>query len=63
MKKFEGVFWRGNPQLANGGYETKRQFNAKSYEGAKRQAKKHEKCLYGSMELLDLYEVKAEVKV
>ena len=39
MKKFEAVFWRGNPQLANGGYETKRQFNAKSYEGAKRQAK------------------------
>ena len=61
--KIEGVFWRGNPQLANGGYETKRQFNAKSYEGAKRQAKKLEKCLYGSMELLDLYEVKAEAKV
>ena len=35
MKKFEAVFWRGNPQLANGGYETKRQFNAKSFEGAK----------------------------
>ena len=63
MKKFEAVCWRGNPQLANGGYETQRQFNAKSYEGAKRQAKKHEKCLYGSMELLDLYEVKAEAKV
>lgn len=63
MKKFEAVFWRGNPQLANGGYETKRQFNAKSFEGAKRQANKHEKCLYGSMELLDLYEVKAEAKV
>lgn len=63
MKKFEAVFWRGNSQLANGGYETKRQFNAKSYEGAKRQAKKHEKCLYGSMELLDLYEVKTEAKV
>lgn len=63
MKKFEAVFWRGNPQLPNGGYETKRQFNAKSYEGAERQAKKHEKCLYGSMELLDLYEVKAEAKV
>ncbi len=63
MKKFEGVFWRGNTQLANGGYETKRQFNAKSYEGAKRQAKKLEKCLYGSMELLDRYEVRAEVKV
>ena len=63
MKKFEAVFWRGNPQLANGGYETKRQFNAKSYEGEKRQEKKHEKCLYGSMELLDLYEVKAEAKV
>ena len=63
MKKFEAVFWRGNPQLANGGYETKRQFNAKSFEGAKRQAKKHDKCLYGSIELLDLYEVKTEAKV
>lgn len=63
MKKFEAIFWRGNPQLPDGGYETKRQFNAKSYEGAKRQAKKHEKCLYGSMELLELYEVTTETKV
>lgn len=63
MKKFEAVFWRGNPQLRDGGYETKRQFNAKSYEGAEKQAKKLEKCVYGSMELLELYEVKAEAKV
>jgi len=60
MKKFEAVFWRGNPQLANGGYETKRTYNAKSLEGAKRQAKKEEKCLYGTMELQEIYEVKSE---
>ena len=60
MKKFEAVFWRGNPQLANGGYETKRKFKATSYLVAKRKAKKLEKGIFGKVELLKIQVVKPD---
>ena len=28
MKNFVAIFWRGNPQLANGGYEKKERFRS-----------------------------------
>ena len=34
MKNFVAYFWRGNPQLANGGYESKIEIRAKSKETA-----------------------------
>lgn len=55
MKKFEANFFRGNPQLANGGYETKRTFMAKNEKSAEKKAKEYEKdCVYGTMTLLEL---------
>lgn len=59
MKKFKVTFWRGNPQLKNGGYEMTEIFRAKTEAGARRQARKWENdCLYGSVTVQTIEEVK-----
>ena len=55
--KYIAKFWRGNRQLKNGGYYTAREIEAKTATGAERKAKKISKeCVYGSMDLLNIYE-------
>lgn len=57
MKEFVAVFWRGNPQLKNGGYETERTIEAKTLKAAEKKAKEIEKKVaYGSMSLLRVEE-------
>lgn len=56
MKTYLAVFWRGNPQLKNGGYETTREIKANTKESARKKARAYEKPVYGSMELMGLYE-------
>ena len=56
MKQYTAKFWRGNPQLKNGGYETTRTIEAKTIASARKKAKEYEDCCYGSMELLDVTE-------
>ena len=60
MKKFKAKFWRGNPQLANGGYETTRTIEAKTITQARKKAREYEKCVYGSMTLLDIWQIEEE---
>lgn len=58
MKKYTATYWRSNPQIANGGYETTREIEAKTIASARKKARELESgCVYGSMELL-----KVEVK-
>ena len=38
MKKYIAKFWRNNPQLANGGYETTRTIEAKTITSARKKA-------------------------
>ena len=57
MKKFTAVFWRGNPQLKNGGYETTRTIEARTLASARKKANS-KTCVYGTMKLLDIYEEK-----
>lgn len=53
MKKFKATFWRSNPQLSNGGYETTRTIEAKTIRSAEKKAREiSAKCLYGGMSLL-----------
>lgn len=55
MKTYIATFWRTNSQLAEGGYETTRTIEAKTIASAKKQAKEiAERCVYGSMTLLDV---------
>lgn len=57
MKKYMALFWRGNPQLGNGGYETYRTYEAKTMKQAERMARKTEgNCAYGTMTLLEIVE-------
>lgn len=57
MKKFTARFWRSNPQLANGGYETSRTIEARTKAAADKKADKICKdCVYGGMRLLDMVE-------
>ena len=39
MKKYIAKFWRNNPQLANGGYETTRTIEAKTITSARKKAR------------------------
>lgn len=60
MKKYRITYWRSNPQLKNGGYETTSTICAKSM----REARKHANtvagsCVYGGKEVLKIEEVKA----
>ena len=52
MKKYIATYWRGNPQLPKGGYETTREIEAKSIASARKQAREKETCSYGTMTLL-----------
>ena len=55
MAKYKATFWRGNPQLRNGGSERTRIYEAASKREAERMAHKTERgCAYGTMTLLDL---------
>ena len=40
MKKFTARFWRSNPQLANGGYETSRTIEARTKVAAEKKVDK-----------------------
>ena len=55
MKKYIATFWRGNPQLKDGGYETTREIEAVSIASARKKARDIEDgCVYGSMSLLNI---------
>ena len=54
-KTYTATFWRGNPQLKDGGYTTERKIEAVSLPSARKRAREiSEHCVYGSMELLDI---------
>lgn len=57
MKKFVAKFWRGNPQIDGGGYETTRTVEAKTIASARKKAKEYEHCLYGTMSLIEITEM------
>lgn len=55
MKKYIATFWRGNPQLKNGGYQTTRKIEAVSITSARKKAREiTEGCVYGNMSLLSV---------
>ena len=57
MKKFIAKFWRGNPQISGGGYETTREIEAKTITSATKKARQIEKgVLYGTMSLIEVKE-------
>lgn len=57
MKKYIATFWRANPQLKNGGYETTRTIEAKTVKSAENKARKIEnECTYGSMSFRSIVE-------
>jgi len=56
MKKFVAKFWRGNPQIKGGGYETTREIEAKTITSATKKAREYENCLYGTMSLIEITE-------
>lgn len=57
MKTYKATFWRSNPQLKNGGYQTERTIEAETKTEARRMAMKIEKATaYGSMTLQALTE-------
>lgn len=59
MKTYKATFWRGNPQFKSGGYETTRSIEAKTIASARKKAREIEnQCVYGSMTLLDVEEIK-----
>lgn len=48
MKKFIATYFRHNPQLKSGGYETTREIEARTIASAKKKAE-NINSLYGSM--------------
>lgn len=59
MKTWKVTFWRSNPQLANGGYQTTRTIEAKTRNAAMRKAEKIARdCIYGGMTPRDIEEIK-----
>ena len=59
MKKYIATFWRGNPQISGGGYETTRKIEAKTIASARKKARDIENaCIYGSMSLKNIEEEK-----
>ena len=55
MKKYIAKFFRYNPQIKGGGYETERKIEAKTITSARKKAREIENnCLYGSMTLLEV---------
>ena len=52
MKQYKAIYWRSNPQLAAGGYETTRDIEARTIQSARKKAQEiADACRYGSMEL------------
>lgn len=59
-RTYVATFWRGNPQLKNGGYYTTKEFQAVSHKAAERQAERYTKgMIYGSLNLISV-ELKQE---
>lgn len=59
-RTYVATFWRGNPQLKNGGYYTTKEFQAVSHKAAERQAERYTKgMVYGSLSLVSV-ELKQE---
>lgn len=59
MKQYVATFFRRNPQLSNGGYETTRTIEAKTIASAKKKANEiAAKCIYGGMSLIRIEESK-----
>lgn len=59
-RTYIATFWRGNPQLKNGGYYTEKEFRAVSHKAAERQAERYTKnMVYGSLSLISV-ELKQE---
>lgn len=55
MKTYIATYYRHNPQLSSGGYQTTRKITAASIASARKRAREiTEHCVYGSMELLDV---------
>lgn len=55
MKTYTATFYRGNPQLTSGGYQTTRTIEAKTIASARKKAREIENnCIYGSMRLIDI---------
>lgn len=55
MKKYKATFWRSNPQLKNGGYETTTIIEARTIKSAEKKA--NDICartLYGGKRLLNI---------
>lgn len=60
MNTYRGTFWRSNPQLKNGGYETTREVEAKTIASAKKKLNQiANNCRYSGMDLLDVVKVEA----
>lgn len=58
-RTYIATFWRGNPQLKNGGYYTTKEFQAVSHKAAERQAERYTKgMVYGSLDLISVELVK-----
>lgn len=52
---YTATFWRGNPQLKNGGYYMIKEFQAVSHKAAERQAERYIKgMVYGSLDLINV---------
>lgn len=59
-RTYIATFWRGNPQLKNGGYYTTNEFQAASHKAAERQAERYTKgMICGSLKLISV-ELKQE---
>ena len=57
MKTWKCTFWRSNPQLKSGGYETTRTVEAKTRASAEKKAEaKYGDAVYGGMTLLKVEE-------
>ena len=55
MKNFIVTFWRSNPQLTKGGYETTRVIEARTISSAEKKAQKIcDNCIYGDMSILKI---------
>lgn len=55
IKKYTAIFFRANPQLTSGGYQTTRTIEAKTITSARKKARDIESgCIYGGMTLLDV---------
>lgn len=56
LKTYTATFWRGNPQLEDGGYTTERKIEAVSITQARKIAREEYEngCVYETMTLLDI---------